>query len=257
MSFDFSGRKMSVSFSSIELRHINRNFQSLFRYSFHAFLALILSFFFQQPAFSQSNVSLETKDDQICTDTPIIGKVFEDKNKNGYADDGETGIAGVRLYTVEGLQVTTDENGHFHIACPTSSIGKIGFNFILKLDEKSLPSNHHLTSENPRVIRLTSSKASKINFGIARNNIITLEFTDAAYAPESDSLKSEFSNQLLEVIDALRGQESTLRITYYASADSDNTRIKKLNTQIKALWEIHGDDYDLNIERKTVWQLEN
>ena len=222
-----------------------------------ASLALILGFSFTQPTFAQSSFSLANSAEKICTDTPIIGKVFKDKNKDGYADKGEAGIAGVRLYTAKGLQVTTDDKGRFHIACPTGSIKKIGSNFILKLDEKSLPSNHHLTSENPRVIRLTSSKTSKINFGIAKNNIITLEFTDAAFASDSDTLKSEYSGQLLEVINALSGQRSTLRITYHASANQNRTRIKALNTQIKKLWDIHGDDYDLNIERKTVWPIEN
>jgi len=229
----------------------------LFKYRSYAFLGLTFCLALQQPALGQSRLSFDSKDAPICSDTPIIGKVFHDKNKDGYADQGDAGIAGVRLYTAEGLRVTTDDTGRFHIACPTSSIKKIGSNFILKLDEKSLPSNHHMTTPNPRVVRLTSSKLNKVNFGIAQNNIITLEFTDAAFASDTDTLKSEFSNQLLDVIDALSEERSTLRITYYASADRNRTRMKKMNTQIKALWDIHGDDYDLNIERKTVWQVEN
>ena len=248
---------MGMIFLPVQLRLSNRRIINQFRYWSGAFLAINLGFAFNQPAFGQSSLAFTNTSNEICTDAPIIGKVFEDKNKDGYADTGEIGIAGVRLYTVEGLQVTTDKNGQYHIACPISSLKKIGSNFILKIDDKSLPSNHHLTSENPRVIRLTSSKARKVNFGVAQNNIITLEFTDAAFASDSDILKSEFSSQLLEVIDALSQQRSTLRITYYASAERDQTRIRKLKTQIQNLWNIHGDDYHLNIERKTVWQIEN
>lgn len=47
----------------------------------------------------------------------IIGKVFDDKNRDGYQDDGEPGLPGVRLATVNGVLVTTDANGRFHIAC--------------------------------------------------------------------------------------------------------------------------------------------
>jgi len=41
-----------------------------------------------------------------------------------------------------------------------------GRNFILKVDPKSLPQGAKFTTENPRVIRITSALMQKINFGV-------------------------------------------------------------------------------------------
>src|SRR5262249_47963032 len=42
-----------------------------------------------------------------CTD--VIGKVFDDANRNGLQDDGEAGIAGARLATARGPLAVTDQ----------------------------------------------------------------------------------------------------------------------------------------------------
>ena len=95
---------------------------------------------------------------------------------------------------------------------------------------------------------------SKANFGTALENIITLDITDAAFEAESGTLKPEFSGQLGQIVDALKGQESTLRLTYYPSVVGEDERIYELSAQIQELWEVYGGDYDLNIERKIIWR---
>ncbi|MCT7375809.1 hypothetical protein [Chelativorans salis] len=98
-----------------------------------------------------------------CSD--IIGTVFDDQNGNGYQDAGEQGLPGVRLATVRGWLITTDARGRFHVACANEAAGRFGSAFILKLDVRTLPSGYRLTTENPRVVRLTAAKMSKLNFG--------------------------------------------------------------------------------------------
>ena len=191
--------------------------------------------------------------DPLFDCSELIGKVFDDKNKDGYQNEGEPGMAGVRLATAKGLLVTTDNKGRYHIACAAIPNGQIGSNFILKVDERTLPTGYHLTSENPRVVRLTRGKLSKANFGTALENIMTLDVTDAAFEVGSGTLKPEFSGQLGQIVDALKGQESTLRLTYYPAFVGRDERIDELSMQIQKLWEVYGGDYDLNIERKTVW----
>jgi len=191
--------------------------------------------------------------DPLFDCSELIGKVFDDKDKDGYQDEGEPGMAGVRLATAKGLLVTTDYHGRYHITCAAIPNGQIGSNFILKLDEKTLPTGYHLTSENPRVVRLTRGKLTKANFGTALENIITLDVTDAAFETGTTTLKPEFAGQLDQIVDALKGQESTLRLTYLASAYGNAERIDALSVQIQELWEVYGDDYDLNIDRKTIW----
>ncbi|MCK4867040.1 MAG: hypothetical protein KAT39_03240, partial [Alphaproteobacteria bacterium] len=87
--------------------------------------------------------------------------------RNGYRDEGEPGVPGVRIATARGLLITTDAFGRYHIACATVPNEERGSNFILKVDERTLPAGYHATSENPRVVRLTRGKAVRANFGVA------------------------------------------------------------------------------------------
>jgi len=194
--------------------------------------------------------------DPLFDCSELIGKVYDDKNKDGYQNEGEPGMAGVRLATAKGLLVTTDQHGRYHIACAAIPNGQIGSNFILKVDERTLPTGYHLTSENPRVVRLTRGKLSKANFGTALENIVTLDVTDAAFEPGTTTLKPEFAGQLGKIIEALKNEESTLRLTYMASATGREDRIDELSAQIQDLWDVYGNDYDLNIDRKTIWSEE-
>ena len=199
---------------------------------------------------------VQVSPDPLFDCSELIGKVFDDKNQDGYQDEGEPGMAGVRLATAKGLLVTTDQYGRYHIACAAIPNGQIGSNFVIKVDERTLPTGYHLTSENPRVVRLTRGKMSKANFGTALENIVDLEVTDAAFVSGSETLKPEFASQLGDVIEALKGQESTLRLTYIASTLGREDRIDALSHQIENLWDDYGSDYDLNIERKTIWSEE-
>jgi len=191
--------------------------------------------------------------DPVFDCSEVIGKVFDDKNRDGYQDEGEPGMAGVRLATAQGLLITTDQHGRYHIACADVPNERIGSNFILKIDDRTLPTGYHLTTENPRVIRLTRGKLSKANFGVALENFVDLEISDAAFLPESATLRPEFAAQLGQIIDALKGEESTLRLTYFATTAGNEGRIGALSDQIQDLWDVYGGDYDLNIERKTIW----
>ncbi|MEP5513303.1 MAG: SdrD B-like domain-containing protein, partial [Erythrobacter sp.] len=97
----------------------------------------------------------------------LLGKVFEDRNRNGYQDKGEPGVPGVRLATVNGLLVTTDEFGRYHIACAAVPNARIGSNFVLKVDTRTLPLGWKTVHDNPQSIRLTRGKFGELNFGVA------------------------------------------------------------------------------------------
>ncbi len=97
----------------------------------------------------------------------LLGKVFEDANRNGYQDENEPGVPGVRLVTVNGQLITTDEFGRYHIACAAVPDARIGSNFVLKVDTRTLPLGWDTTTDNPRSIRLTRGKFGELNFGVA------------------------------------------------------------------------------------------
>lgn len=96
----------------------------------------------------------------------ILGKVFHDVNQNGYQDEGETGIPGVRLATVTGLVLETDGYGRFHIPDGVTSNLPYGGKQLLKLDISTLPQGAKLTTENPRLVRSSMFGLNKVNFGV-------------------------------------------------------------------------------------------
>ena len=110
----------------------------------------------------------------------VIGKVFDDRNRDGSQDGDEPGLAGVRLVTVKGVLITTDKHGRFHVACADIPDADIGSNFILKLDTRTLPSGFKMTTANPRIVRLTAGKMSKLNFGASITRLVRFDMTEEA-----------------------------------------------------------------------------
>ncbi|MCW9057901.1 MAG: SpaA isopeptide-forming pilin-related protein [Gammaproteobacteria bacterium] len=188
-----------------------------------------------------------------CSD--IIGKVFDDRNANGYQDQGEPGIAGVRVVTVRGLLVTTDEHGRFHVACADVPNEDRGANFIMKLDERSLPSGYRVTTENPRVVRVTRGKLTRLDFGAAIHRVVRLDLTAAAFADDSTDLRPEWEAQVDRVVDLLKQQPSVLRIGYQHSGTARtglaDERIDIVSKRFRQLWGESDCCYPLMIETET------
>jgi large repetitive protein len=180
----------------------------------------------------------------------IIGKVFDDRNGNGYQDDGEPGIAGARVTTVNGLLVTADQYGRYHISCAAVPNAQMGSNFILKLDPRSLPAGYNLTTENPRVVRVTRGKMVEIDFGARGAELVTFELNDTAFAEGSNSLKPEWAAKLAALIETLKARPSRLRLNYSGDGDAKE-KLEQLAAQIAASWKDLGGKHELDIEWTT------
>ncbi|HEX8070669.1 MAG TPA: isopeptide-forming domain-containing fimbrial protein [Pyrinomonadaceae bacterium] len=74
----------------------------------------------------------------------VLGRVFADANGNGRFDDGERGVAGVRLYLPNGQSVTTDPNGMYNL--PAVDDGAV----VLALDPTTLPKGFTLADADTR-----------------------------------------------------------------------------------------------------------
>lgn len=185
-----------------------------------------------------------------CSD--LIGKVFDDRNVNGYQDDGELGIANARVANVRGLLVTTDNHGRFHITCAAIPNETRGSNFILKLDPRSLPTGYRITTENPRVVRLTRGKLNKLNFGAALHRVVRLDTSAAAFDSNNKLIDSITEPALAQIIDVLKAKPSVLRIAYHATAqerESDvQKRMKKMKKHIAKRWRSLDCCYPLDFE---------
>lgn len=188
-----------------------------------------------------------------CSD--LIGKVFDDQNRNGYQDEGEPGIPGVRVATPKGWLVTTDEYGRYHIACADVPSELRGSNFIVKVDERSLPSGYRIITENPRVVRMTQGRLVKANFGASIHRVVRLDLNSDAFGT-GNQLTAQYQSRLEEVLKLLYAEPSILRIAYRMPVEgkiSDaRARVAYVKDWIKEHWEPHDCCYDLQLEEEIV-----
>jgi hypothetical protein len=187
-----------------------------------------------------------------CSD--ILGKVFDDRNANGYEDHGEPGIPNVRLATLNGVLVTSDAEGRFHVACAAIPNEYRGSSFVMKLDVRTLPAGYRVTTENPRDVRLTRGKAVKLNFGATIHRVLRLEVNDAAFAPGGTELLPEWRARVAELPRTLQDKPSVVRIAYTTSHDERSLverRKKALIERIQSLWRALSGAYPLQIEDET------
>ncbi|VAW66686.1 Conserved repeat domain protein, partial [hydrothermal vent metagenome] len=190
-----------------------------------------------------------------CSD--VIGKVFDDKNLNAYQDEGEEGLPSVRVVTARGLEITTDAHGRFHVTCAVVPNPDRGSNFILKLDERSLPSGYRVTTENPRVVRATRGKMVKFSFGAAIHRVVRLDMADAVFEPDTTDMRPQWLPRLDMLITELAKDPSLLRLSYLAENESEslaNDRLDAVKDEIEGRWEDLDCCYQLMIETEIFWR---
>ncbi len=192
-------------------------------------------------------VTLRTEPVFDCSD--IVGRVYEDRNLDGYYQAGEPGIGGVRLATVTGLLITTDARGRYSIACPYIPDDASGSNFIVKLDERSLPAGYSATSENPSTIRLTRGKLTRLDFGVAAPRLVELDLDERSFVSGSVTPTAATLQGLAIVVDGLSGEQSRLRITYRGtSSDLSNKRLSLIKSMLTEVWNMRNTNRLLSIE---------
>ena len=190
-----------------------------------------------------------------CTD--IIGQVFDDENRNGYQDQGEVGLPAVRIATVNGLLVTTDQYGRYHITCADVPNADRGSNYILKLDERTLPSGYRMTTENPRVKRVTRGKMSKFNFGASIHRVVRLDLGGSVFDASSRRLRDSMMPQMEAMLESLKGEASILRLSYLGRNESPelvDARLDWVRRWVEKRWSEMDCCYELVIETETFWR---
>ncbi len=190
-----------------------------------------------------------------CTD--IIGKVYDDKNLNAYQDEGERGIPGVQVATARGLRVTTDSHGRFHITCAIVANEVRGSNFIMKLDDRTLPSGYRVTTENPRVQRATRGKMMKFNFGTAIHRVVRLDMADGVFEKGSTELRPQWESRIDLLITELQKEGSILRLSYLAENETEDDvddRLDAIEDLVSDRWDDLDCCYKLSIEKEVFWR---
>src|SRR5713226_35841 len=104
-----------------------------------------------RPVSAEATARVRVVPDQTFDCTDVFGKVFNDVNRNGVQDNGEDGLPGVRVVTATGLEATTDQYGRFHITCAITPNEDRGSNFVLKLDDRTLPSGFRMSTDQVQI----------------------------------------------------------------------------------------------------------
>jgi uncharacterized repeat protein (TIGR01451 family) len=119
------------------------------------------------PVSNVTTADVRMAGDPMLDDALILGTVWHDRDGDGWQDENEPGIPGVRLATVEGLLVETDRFGRFHLAGLSGGRQERGRNVILKVDPATLPVGSSFTTPNPLVRRVTPGLPVRFDFGVS------------------------------------------------------------------------------------------
>jgi uncharacterized repeat protein (TIGR01451 family) len=145
--------------------------------------------------------------------TRIWGKVFDDRNGDGWQDEGEKGIPGVRLATVEGLVSETDAQGRFHIEGLVVSNQMRGQNFVVKVDKSTLPEGVEFTTANPLMRRITPAVPTRFDFGVrmpaspAAKGIVELDLGAVVFEPGSSEIGPRYREVVAQMATQIRGHD--------------------------------------------------
>jgi len=189
-----------------------------------------------------------------CTD--VLGKVFDDIDRDGVQDSGERGLPGVRLVTTKGLQASTDAHGRFHITCAVVPNEDRGSNFVLKLDDRTLPSGYRMSTRQVQVKRATRGKALRFRFGASVDRVVGLDLADAAFEPEETDLLPHWRPRLGLLVDELAKAPATLRLSYIADLETRDLverRLAAVEETIGDAWKERSDEV-LPMEREVFWR---
>ena len=149
----------------------------------------------------------------------------------------------MRLVTPDGILITTDEFGRYSLPC-ASLPRKIGSNFMLKLDTRTLPPGFRVTTENPRVVRLTAGKFAKINFGARQGQIVDIDVTAQAFTGTTTTPGAGLTRAVDSLIERVGNNDPLLRLTYALSATETpalaRARLQAIEDLIRARWRGQG-----------------
>ncbi|HEV7272500.1 DUF7507 domain-containing protein [Pseudoxanthomonas sp.] len=154
----------------------------------------------------------------------------------------ERGIPGVRIASVEGLLIETDQYGRYHLTGVSGGTWERGRNFILKVDPSTLPAGAEFTTDNPLLRRITPGVPVRFDFGVTLpeqvieggEEQVELELGEVFFAPGSAEVRAQY----LPVIDAMASQVRKYRggeVVIDANGDSEGLAFQRAEAVKTAL----------------------
>jgi uncharacterized repeat protein (TIGR01451 family) len=210
-----------------------------------------------QPLSGEATATVRVVPDQTFDCTDVFGKVFDDVNRNGRQDPGEKGLPGVRVVTAQGLAAATDQYGRFHITCALVPNDIRGSNFVLKLDDRTLPSGFRMSTDLLQIKHATAGKALKFDFGASIYRVVAIDLSDAAFEPGSTEIRVQWRPRVDVLLGELRKAPSLLRLSYVADTEDASLverRMQAVKRQLTEAWDAEKHSYVLTIEPEVFWR---
>ncbi|MGC2743482.1 MAG: hypothetical protein WA672_09855 [Candidatus Angelobacter sp.] len=210
-----------------------------------------------QPMSGEATATVRVIPDQTFDCTDVFGKVFDDMNRNGRQDPGENGLPGVRVVTAQGLVAKTDQYGRFHITCAIVPNEIRGSNFVLKLDDRTLPSGFRMSTDLMQIKHATAGKALKFDFGASIYRVVAIDLSDAAFEPGKTEIRTQWKPRVDVLLGELRKAPSVLRLSYVADTEDAalvERRMQAVKRQLTEAWDADKDLYMLTIEPEVFWR---
>jgi uncharacterized repeat protein (TIGR01451 family) len=210
-----------------------------------------------KPLSGEATARVRVVPDQTFDCTDVFGKVFNDVNRNGVQDGGEDGLPGVRVVTATGLEAMTDQYGRFHITCAITPNEDRGSNFVLKLDDRTLPSGFRMSTDQVQIKRATRGKALKFDFGASIHRVVAIDLSDAAFEAGKTEVRVQWRSRVNLLLKELRKAPSVLRLSYVADTEDEalvEQRLEAFKRQLTEAWDAKKDGYVLSIEPEVFWR---
>src|SRR5262249_52304525 len=149
----------------------------------------------------------------------------------------------------------TDAYGRYHITCAITPNESRGSNFVLKLDDRTLPSGFRMSTDQLLVKRATRGKALRLDFGASIYRVVAIDLSDAAFEPGSTDIPVQWRPRLGVLLEELRKAPAVLRLSYLADTEDSalvDRRVKAFKQQVTEAWD--PKVYPLTIEPEIFWR---
>jgi hypothetical protein len=156
------------------------------------------------------------------------------------------------------LAALTDQYGRFHITCAITPNESRGSNFMLKLDDRTLPTGFRPSTERFQIKRATRGKALNFSFGASIFRVVGLDVADAVFVPDSTEMRPQWRPRLELLMEELQKAPSVLRLSYLADVEDPKLvarRVKAMTRMIKDAWRDLDCCYRLSVEHEVFWRM--
>ena len=110
---------------------------------------------------SPASAEVTVEDNDLFARSTLLGRVFEDKDRDGLQSGDEPGLAGARVVMDDGTVVTTDKQGMFHV--PDLEAGPR----VIKMDLTTAGASAVATNGTSQVVDLAPGLLGSVRFGVA------------------------------------------------------------------------------------------